>query len=103
MLHQSKDLKKNGVQMEAWAPFAEGRNGLFTNQILADIGKIHNKSNAQVSLRWHYQRGVVAIPRTVQRAHMIENLNIFDFKLSKSEMEAIAALDLNTSQFPEWT
>lgn len=97
------DLKKNGVQMEAWAPFAEGRNGLFTNQTLADIGKIHNKSNAQVSLRWHYQRGVVAIPRTVQRAHMIENLNIFDFKLSKSEMKAIEALDLNTSQFPEWT
>jgi len=97
------DLKKNGVQMEAWAPFAEGRNGLFTNQTLADIGKKHNKSNAQVSLRWHYQRGVVAIPRTVQRVHMIENLNIFDFKLSESEMKAISALDLNKSQFPEWT
>ncbi|GAB3417459.1 aldo/keto reductase [Niabella aquatica] len=97
------DLKKNGVQMEAWAPFAEGRNGLFTNPTLADIGKKHNKTNAQVSLRWHYQRGVVAIPRTVQKAHMIENLNIFDFKLSKSEMKAIAALDLNISQFPEWT
>ncbi|MCH5719838.1 aldo/keto reductase [Niabella hibiscisoli] len=97
------DLKKNGVQMEAWAPFAEGRNGLFTNQTLADIGKKHNKTNAQVSLRWHYQRGVVAIPRTVQKAHMVENLNIFDFKLSPAEMKAIAALDLNTSQFPEWT
>jgi 2,5-diketo-D-gluconate reductase A len=97
------DLKKNNVQMEAWAPFAEGRNGLFTNQTLADIGKNHNKSNAQVSLRWHYQRGVVAIPRTVQRTHMIENLNIFDFELSKSEMKAISALDLNISQFPEWT
>ncbi|MGN7787751.1 aldo/keto reductase [Niabella sp. 22666] len=97
------DLKKNGVQMEAWAPFAEGRNGLFTNPTLAAIGKKHNKTNAQVSLRWHYQRGVVAIPRTVQKAHMMENLNIFDFKLSPSEMKAIAALDLNTSQFPEWT
>lgn len=96
-------FKKTGVQTEAWAPFAEGRNGLFTNQTLADIGKKHNKSNAQVSLRWHYQRGIVAIPRTVQKAHMIENLNIFDFKLSESEMKAISALDLNTSQFPEWT
>ncbi|WP_342645421.1 aldo/keto reductase [Mucilaginibacter sp. CSA2-8R] len=96
-------LKKNGVQMEAWAPFAEGRNGLFTNETLAGIGKKYNKSNAQVSLRWHYQRGVVAIPRTVQRAHMIENLKIFDFKLSDAEMKAISALDLNVSQFPEWT
>ncbi len=97
------DLKKNGVQMEAWAPFAEGRNGLFTNPTLAAIGKKYNKTNAQVSLRWHYQRGVVAIPRTVQKAHMVENLNIFDFKLSPSEMKVIAALDLNISQFPEWT
>ncbi|WP_157543307.1 aldo/keto reductase [Mucilaginibacter aquatilis] len=96
-------FKQTGVQTEAWAPFAEGRNGLFTNQTLADIGKKHNKSTAQVSLRWHYQRGIVAIPRTVQKAHMIENLNIFDFKLSESEMKAISALDLNTSQFPEWT
>ncbi|UEG53450.1 aldo/keto reductase [Mucilaginibacter daejeonensis] len=104
---QEKDsytyMNTHGVRTEAWAPFAEGRNGLFTNQALADIGKKHNKSNAQVSLRWHYQRGVVAIPRTVQKAHMTENLNIFDFKLSESEMKAISALDLNVSQFPEWT
>ncbi|UKT65962.1 aldo/keto reductase [Pedobacter mucosus] len=97
------DLKQNGVQMEAWSPLAQGRNGLFTNSTLAEIGEKHNKSNAQVSLRWHYQRGVIAIPRTVQKAHMIENLNIFDFKLTKSEMEAIATLDQNKSQFPEWT
>ena len=96
-------LKKKGVQMEAWAPFAEGRNGLFTNETLASIGKKYNKSNAQVSLRWHYQRGIVAIPRTVQRAHMIENLKIYDFKLSDAEMKVISALDLNVSQFPEWT
>lgn len=104
---QEKDsynyMNTHGIRTEAWAPFAEGRNGLFTNQTLADIGKKHNKSNAQVSLRWHYQRGVVAIPRTVQKAHMTENLNIFDFKLSESEMKAISALDLNVSQFPEWT
>lgn len=104
---QEKDsytyMNTHGVRTEAWAPFAEGRNALFTNQTLADIGKKHNKSNAQVSLRWHYQRGVIAIPRTVQKVHMTENLNIFDFKLSAFEMKAISALDLNVSQFPEWT
>ena len=63
-LNTYKDLKECGVQMEAWAPFAEGRNGLFTNQTLAGIGEKHGKSNAQVSLRWHYQRGIVAIPRS---------------------------------------
>lgn len=95
-------LKLNKVQMEAWSPFAQGRNGLFTNQILAEIGKKYNKTNAQVSLRWHFQRGIVAIPRTSQKAHMIENLNIFDFQLDESEMKTISKLDLNTTQFPEW-
>jgi len=95
-------LKHDGVQMEAWAPFAEGRNGLFTNQTLETIGKKYNKNNAQVSLRWHYQRGIVAIPRTSQKAHMIENLNIFDFELNESDMRTISSLDLNTTQFPEW-
>jgi len=95
-------LEQDGVQMEAWAPFAEGRNGLFTNQTLAEIGKKYNKNNAQVSLRWHYQRGIVAIPRTSQKAHMIENLNIFDFELSESDMKSISNLDLNKTQFPEW-
>jgi len=95
-------LKQNGVQMEAWAPLAEGRNGLFKNQTLTAIGKKYNKSNAQVSLRWHYQRGIVAIPRTSQKAHMIENLNIFDFELDLSDMKTISNLNLNTTQFPEW-
>lgn len=97
-----KVLNKHQIQTEAWAPFAEGRNGLFTNQTLATIGKKYNKSNAQVSLRWHYQRGIVAIPRTVQKAHMVENLDIFDFELSKADMETISHLDLNKTQFPEW-
>jgi 2,5-diketo-D-gluconate reductase A len=96
-------LKQHGIQMEAWSPLAEGRHGLFTNPTLAAIGKKYNKSNAQVSLRWHFQRGVVAIPRSKQRAHRMENLNIFDFKLEDSEMATIAALDLNTTQFPEWS
>ena len=95
-------LKKYEVQMEAWSPFAAGRNGIFENQTLADIGKKYNKSNAQVSLRWHYQRGIVAIPRSSQKAHMIENLDIFNFELSQSDMQTIATLDLNITQFPEW-
>jgi len=95
-------LKKYGIQMEAWSPLAQGRNGLFTNETLAAIGKKYNKNNAQVSLRWHYQRGIVAIPRSSQKAHMLENLNIFDFELDESDMNTISALDLNITQFPEW-
>ena len=96
-------LKKHGIQHEAWSPFAEGRNGMFTNETLATIGKKYNKNNAQVVLRWHYQRGIVTIPRTSQKAHMMENLNIFDFKLDDSDMKTITGLDLFKSQFPEWT
>ncbi|MBI5010663.1 MAG: aldo/keto reductase [Bacteroidia bacterium] len=96
------DLKKKGVQMEAWSPFAAGRNGIFKNETLAAVGKKYNKSIAQVVLRWHFQRGIVAIPRSSQKAHMIENLNIFDFELPAGDMQTIAKLDLNTTQFPEW-
>lgn len=96
-------LKKESVQHEAWSPFAAGRNGIFSNPILAAIGKKHNKSIAQVCLRWHFQRGVVAIPRSKNKAHMIENLNIFDFELDKNDMQTIAPLDLNKTQFPEWS
>jgi 2,5-diketo-D-gluconate reductase A len=96
-------LKQHGVQMEAWAPFAEGRHGLFTNGTLASIGKKYNKTIAQVSLRWHYQRGIIAIPRSSQKAHIAENLNIFDFSLQGSDMASISTLDLNTTQFPEWS
>lgn len=95
-------LNQNNIQMEAWSPLAQGRNGHFTNETLAEIGNKYNKTNAQVSLRWHYQRGIVSIPRTSQEAHMIENLNIFDFELDESEMNTISGLDLNVTQFPEW-
>ena len=98
----NKDLKKRNIQHEAWSPFAAGRNGIFSNQTLADIGKQYNKSNAQVCLRWLYQRGIVAIPRSSNKDHMIENLDIFDFELSKSDLKKIAGLDLNITQFPEW-
>jgi 2,5-diketo-D-gluconate reductase A len=95
-------LKKSGVQMEAWSPFAAGRNEIFSNPTLAAIGKKHNKSIAQVCLRWHFQRNVTAIPRSSQKVHMIENLNIFDFELDKTDLQTIATLDLNKTQFPEW-
>lgn len=97
-----KFLNEHNIQHEAWSPLAQGRNGYFTNETLAEIGKKYGKSNAQVALRWHYQRGIVAIPRTSKKEHMMENLNIFDFKLTESDMEAIAPLDLNKTQFPEW-
>lgn len=95
-------LKSYGVQMEAWSPFAAGRNNIFTNETLAEIGKKYGKTNAQVSLRWNYQRGIVTIPRSTQKAHMIENLDIFDFELNQADMDTIATLDLDTTQFPEW-
>ncbi|MBT8206584.1 MAG: aldo/keto reductase, partial [Eudoraea sp.] len=95
-------LKKSNTQIEAWSPFAAGRNNIFSNPALATIGEKYNKTIAQVCLRWHYQRGVVAIPRSSQKAHMIENLNIFDFELSNEDMNTITTLDLNITQFPEW-
>lgn len=95
-------LNKSNTQIEAWSPFAAGRNNIFSNPMLATIGKKYNKTIAQVCLRWHYQRGVVAIPRSSQKAHMIENLNIFDFELSDEDMKTITTLDLNRTQFPEW-
>jgi 2,5-diketo-D-gluconate reductase A len=97
-----ESLKNSGVQMEAWSPFAAGRNEIFSNATLAAIGKKHNKSIAQVCLRWHFQRNVTAIPRSSQKAHMIENLNIFDFELDQTDLQTIATLDLNKTQFPEW-
>jgi 2,5-diketo-D-gluconate reductase A len=96
-------LQQHGVQMEAWSPFAEGRHGLFANDSLATIAKKHNKSVAQVCLRWHFQRGVIAIPRSSQKAHISENLNIFDFSLDDSDLASILSLDLNSTQFPEWS
>lgn len=101
--NDKKILESNNIQMEAWSPLAEGRNNIFTNETLAAIGKKHNKNNAQVSLRWHLQRGIVAIPRSRQKVHMAENLNIFDFELSQEDMKTIEQLDLNITQFPEWS
>jgi 2,5-diketo-D-gluconate reductase A len=92
-------MGEHGVQIEAWGPFAEGRNGLFTNAELAAIGAAHGKSVAQVVLRWLIQRGVVAIPKSVRADRIAENFDVFDFTLSEAEMAAIANLDLGASQF----
>jgi len=92
-------LQENNVQIESWGPFAEGKNGIFQNELLALIGKKHNKSIAQVILRWLTQRGVIAIPKSVRRRRMEENFNSLDFELSTEDMEAIKSLDTKTSSF----
>lgn len=92
-------LKERGVQLESWGPFAEGRNNLFTNEVLSSIGQSHGRSVAQVVLRWLVQRGVVAIPKSVHRERMEENFKVFDFSLTEAEMEAITALDTGKSTF----
>ena len=82
-----------GVQIESWAPFAEGRNNLFTNPTLSSIARAHDKSVAQVVLRWHIQRGVVVIPKSVRRDRMEENFDVFDFELADSDMAVITTLE----------
>ncbi|MED4228420.1 aldo/keto reductase [Neobacillus cucumis] len=92
-------MKENNVQIESWGPFAEGKNNMFQNEILVSIAEKHNKSVAQVVLRWLTQRGVVAIPKSVRKERIIENFNIFDFELRQEDMEKIAALDTKESLF----
>jgi 2,5-diketo-D-gluconate reductase A len=92
-------MKEEGVQIESWGPFAEGRNGLFHNEVLSSISAEHGKSVAQVVLRWLTQRGVVAIPKSVRKERIAENFAIWDFDLSAQEMERIATLDAATSAF----
>lgn len=100
---QQKELKewadKYDIQLEAWAPFGEGRNGLFDNEILAEIAKKHGKTTAQVMLRWHIQRGIVIIPKSVHKERMIENFNVFDFVLDDEDMNKISEMDTATSAF----
>ena len=92
-------MKKYGVAHEAWAPFGEGRGGLFTDPVLAKIGEKYGKTTAQVMLRWHLQRGVIVIPKSTHKERMEENFNVFDFTLSDEDMKAIAALDKEQSSF----
>lgn len=92
-------LQDNNIQIQSWGPFAEGKNNIFQNEVLASIGAKYNKSIAQVILRWLTQRGVVAIPKSVRKERMVENFNIFDFELTSADMEMIKSLDTKTSQF----
>jgi 2,5-diketo-D-gluconate reductase A len=92
-------LQENGIQIESWGPFAEGRNDIFHNALLRSIAENHRKSVAQVILRWLTQRGVVAIPKSVRKERMAENFNVFDFELTPDEMSAIATLDTGASNF----
>lgn len=91
--------EKYGVQVEAWAPFAEGRNGMFTNPQLKAIGDKYQKSVAQVILRWLVQRNIVPLAKSVKKERMAENINIFDFELSYEDMETIESMDKKESSF----
>ena len=92
-------MRDNGVQPEAWAPFAEGRNNLFQNAILQGIAGKHGKSVGQIVLRWVVQRGIVALAKSVRKERMQENLQIFDFELDPSDLERIATLETAKSSF----
>ena len=92
-------LQENGVQIESWGPFAEGRNNLFGNPALTEIAAKHGRSVAQIVLRWLLQRGVVAIPKSVRPERIAENVRIFDFELDVDDMAMIAALDTGKSAF----
>lgn len=99
---QKQEIKLNqaeDVRVEAWAPFAEGKHNIFQNEVLAEIGQKYGKSNGQVILRWLMQRGIVVIPKSVHKNRMEENFDVFDFELSDEDMQTIAKLDKDESQF----
>lgn len=92
-------MKEFGTHTMSWGPLAEGRNGFFTNETLARIGKQYHKSVAQVALRWLIQRGIIVIPKSTHAERMKENIDIFDFSLTDEEMQTIASLDTGHSLF----
>lgn len=92
-------LIENNVQIESWGPFAEGKNNIFQNEILLEIAQKHNRSVAQIILRWLTQRGIVVIPKSVHKERMEENFNIFDFELTEDDNDRIKSLDTKTSLF----
>lgn len=98
-LESAAFMKEIGVQAEAWAPFAEGRNGLFQNEALLAIATRHGKTVGQVVLRWLMQRGIVSLAKSVRKERMAENISIFDFELDETDMDRIQVLDTNTSSF----
>ncbi len=98
-IETQKFLQENGVQIESWGPFAEGKNNIFQNELLVSLAGKYQKTVAQIILRWLTQRGVVAIPKSVRKERIEENFNIFDFELSPEDMAAIVTLDTKTSSF----
>ena len=101
--HQQIDTQKflqdNSVQVEAWAPFAEGKNNIFQNELLLSIAAKHKKSVAQVILRWLVQREIVVLSKSTRKERMIENISVLDFELSAEDMAVITTLDTKTSSF----
>ncbi len=98
-IETQKFLQDNGVQIESWGPFAEGKHNIFENELLRSIAGKHQKTVAQIILRWLTQRGVAAIPKSVRKERIEENFDVFDVELSPEDMEAIATLDTKTSSF----
>lgn len=98
-IENTEFMKENNVQIESWAPFAEGKNNIFQNEILLSIAGKYNKSVAQIILRWLTQRDIVVIPKSVRKERIIENFDIFDFELSKKDMEKIVTLNTDQSSF----
>jgi len=94
-----KIMDEYKIQMEAWGPLAEGQKDIFKNEVLSSIGRKYKKTIAQVILRWHVQRGVIAIPKSVHKERIVENYSIWDFKLSEEDMKAIVAMDTNQSLY----
>ena len=103
VFNQQKELKtwaeKYDIRLEAWAPFGEGRGGLFENETLRKIGAKYDKTTAQVMLRWNIQRSVVVIPKSTHKERMEENFDVFDFELTDEEMKTIDGMDKNESSF----
>jgi len=98
-IETQKFLQENTVQIESWGPFAEGQHNIFQHELLRSIADKHQKTVAQIILRWLTQRGVVAIPKSVRTERIVENFNVFDIELSPEDMQAIATLDTKTSSF----
>jgi diketogulonate reductase-like aldo/keto reductase len=98
-IDNQKFLQDNSVEVEAWAPFAEGKNNIFQNETLLSIAARHNKSVAQVILRWVVQRGIIALAKSTRKERMLENISVLDFELSTDDMAAMTTLDTKTSSF----
>jgi 2,5-diketo-D-gluconate reductase A len=98
-IETQKFLQENSVMVEAWAPFAEGKNNIFQNETLLSIAEKHNKSVAQVILRWLVQRGIIALAKSTRKERMLENISVFDFELSAEDVATIATLDTKNSSF----